>query len=70
MKNIIATMSIMLVIAACNNHKTVQHKVTADTLSKKTAVTHYTCTMHPNIVTTTPGTCPKCGMDLVEKEEK
>ncbi len=27
----------------------------------------YTCPMHPEVVTGTPGKCPKCGMDLVQK---
>ena len=27
----------------------------------------YTCPMHPEVVTSTPGKCPKCGMDLVQK---
>jgi hypothetical protein len=27
----------------------------------------YTCPMHPEVVTTTPGKCPKCGMDLTQK---
>ncbi len=27
----------------------------------------YTCPMHPQIVRDTPGTCPICGMDLVQK---
>jgi hypothetical protein len=28
----------------------------------------YTCPMDPEVVTSTPGKCPKCGMDLVEKK--
>ncbi|WP_184187564.1 multicopper oxidase domain-containing protein [Chryseobacterium defluvii] len=28
----------------------------------------YTCPMHPEIISDHPGKCPKCGMDLVEKE--
>jgi Cu(I)/Ag(I) efflux system membrane fusion protein len=31
-------------------------------------VTRWTCPMHPQIVEEEPGTCPICGMDLVEKE--
>ncbi|MCL7750632.1 efflux RND transporter periplasmic adaptor subunit [Guyparkeria hydrothermalis] len=31
-------------------------------------VTRYTCPMHPQIVEEEPGSCPICGMDLVEKE--
>jgi len=27
----------------------------------------YTCSMHPDVVSSTPGKCPKCGMDLVQK---
>ncbi len=27
--------------------------------------TRYNCTMHPEIVSDTPGKCPKCGMTLV-----
>ena len=27
----------------------------------------YTCPMHPDVVVNTPGKCPQCGMDLVEK---
>ena len=29
----------------------------------------YTCPMHPEVVSDTPGRCPHCGMKLVEKEE-
>lgn len=27
--------------------------------------TYYTCSMHPDVVSTKPGKCPKCGMDLM-----
>ena len=30
----------------------------------------YTCPMHPEIVSDTPGRCPKCGMALVVKDEQ
>ncbi len=28
----------------------------------------YVCTMHPEIGADKPGTCSKCGMDLVERD--
>jgi predicted Zn-ribbon and HTH transcriptional regulator len=28
-------------------------------------IVQYTCPMHPEIITTKPGKCPKCGMTLV-----
>ena len=31
------------------------------------AAEHYTCPMHPEVQQATPGKCPKCGMDLVQK---
>jgi hypothetical protein len=30
---------------------------------------HYTCPMHPEVVSDTPGICPKCKMDLVPQDE-
>lgn len=27
----------------------------------------YTCPMHPEVILGKEGSCPKCGMDLVEK---
>ncbi|WP_227662954.1 heavy metal-binding domain-containing protein [Marinobacter daqiaonensis] len=33
------------------------------------AETEYTCPMHPEIVRDEPGSCPKCGMDLVARED-
>ncbi|WP_291897122.1 multicopper oxidase domain-containing protein [Chryseobacterium sp.] len=33
------------------------------------AQTIYTCPMHPEVVSDKPGKCPKCGMDLIEKED-
>ena len=40
--------------------------VVADTAAHSSTV--YTCPMHPEVVKTDPGNCPKCGMKLVEKQ--
>lgn len=29
----------------------------------------YTCPMHPEVVSDTPGRCPHCGMKLIEREK-
>ena len=34
-----------------------------NTEAKKT----YTCSMHPEVISDKPGKCPKCGMELIEK---
>ena len=35
-----------------------------------TVKTVYTCTMHPEVISDKPGSCPKCGMKLVAKKVK
>lgn len=43
----------------------------ADTTSNNMmAKAQYTCTMHPEVVKDEPGKCPKCGMELVKKEDE
>ena len=34
----------------------------------KSSTMQYTCGMHPDVVQTSPGKCPKCGMALMEKQ--
>src|SRR3990172_887755 len=33
-------------------------------------VKKYLCPMHPDVVSSLPGSCPKCGMDLIEVQAK
>ncbi|MBW6500339.1 MAG: hypothetical protein K0B05_03000 [Bacteroidales bacterium] len=35
---------------------------------KEIAKVQYTCPMHPEVIIDKPGSCPICGMDLVEKK--
>ncbi|MBI5463774.1 MAG: hypothetical protein HY966_02320 [Ignavibacteriales bacterium] len=44
-----------------------QHKHTHMNQPKDTVMTTYSCPMHPNIKSDKPGTCTKCGMDLVAR---
>lgn len=38
-------------------------------LSDSSDTKAYTCPMHPEVISDKPGQCPKCGMDLVKKED-
>lgn len=40
----------------------------AQTKEKSDEADYYTCVMHPQIHSPTPGNCPICGMKLVKKE--
>lgn len=46
----------------------VQSVPKAETKTKSEAQTIYTCPMHPEVISEKAGKCPKCGMELVEKE--
>jgi uncharacterized protein with PIN domain len=62
--------SMMLLGFAVTQAQTKTADSTAKTVQVK-AVVHYTCPMHPEVITTKPGKCPKCGMTLVKvKTEK
>lgn len=43
-----------------------QNKIVSDSSIHDTII--YTCPMHPEIQFNQPGTCPKCGMALVQKK--
>jgi hypothetical protein len=42
-------------------------KMDSTSQEKMTEVT-YSCPMHPDVIAHEPGKCPKCGMDLVKKD--
>lgn len=44
---------------------TVAHSQKPETTNQKPGTEFYTCPMDPEITSKEPGTCPKCGMDLV-----
>ncbi|MBS1650629.1 MAG: hypothetical protein JSU07_01340 [Bacteroidetes bacterium] len=55
------------VITSCGNKTSEEKKENVAATTTSEAKT-YTCPMHPEVISDKPGTCPKCGMDLVEKE--
>ncbi|MFD0763668.1 heavy metal-binding domain-containing protein [Mucilaginibacter lutimaris] len=63
---IILAVAASLGFAACNSLATKDAKATEDAKPKG----KYYCTMHPEITSDKPGTCSKCGMDLVERDTK
>ena len=69
MKNYITILLLALfsLLTACNDRHP-QKKINTAEQKKPKIVKHYTCTMHPGVITDKPGVCPKCGMELVLKE--
>ena len=63
---------IILVFAACSGTSTKENGTSAsssiDSTKLMNASVKYTCTMHPEVISDTPGACPKCGMTMVKKE--
>ena len=65
----------VLLVTACSNESDEMTGMT-DGMKKETAIDHakkhldpkYVCPMHPQIVRDEEGSCPICGMDLVQKE--
>ena len=43
-------------------------KVTPFSGQQQTVI--FTCPMHPEVIRDKPGSCPKCGMDLVKSDAK
>ena len=66
MKTIIMAIAVLL---AANTATFAQAKTTK-TPKHKTAATKYTCEMHPDVVMSKPGKCPKCGMTLTKMKSK
>jgi hypothetical protein len=61
----ISIFCLILTLAACSPSPPKQGNTTTPAGQQKA---NYTCTMHPDVKLDKPGTCPKCGMDLVEVE--
>jgi len=62
MKNLIIVLSVFLAVSTIATAQTTT-KSSKEALRKIT----YTCSMHPEIISSKKGKCPKCGMKLIEK---
>lgn len=65
MKKIFLFIAIAIVSIAAIACESTEKKNTEDTHQVSGEV--YTCPMHPEVISDKPGSCPKCGMDLVKK---
>ncbi|NNF97731.1 MAG: efflux RND transporter periplasmic adaptor subunit [Halobacteria archaeon] len=73
-KVVITTILLSLTVAACGDKQGSPTMVSGE--KQETAIEHaqkhldpkYICPMHPQIVRDVPGSCPICGMDLVQVE--
>lgn len=62
-----------IVFAACSGSSTNEQRKDAaslampatDSSGKMMSSVKYTCKMHPQVISDTPGHCPKCGMEMV-----
>lgn len=46
------------------------HGMTEAAEAEAEAAEVYACPMHPEVTSSTPGKCPKCGMDLVQRRKE
>lgn len=67
MKTIIMAIAVLL---AANTATFAQGKTTKAPKHKTTKTVKYTCEMHPDVVMSKPGKCPKCGMKLTKMTGK
>jgi len=58
----LALIAATMLLGSCGN------KTEAEKTDQISTSGQYTCPMHPEVVSDKPGTCSKCGMDLVKKE--
>ena len=65
---VIALFAAIGLTTACGGQTDAKKNTATDGKNHKIAK-QYTCTMDPDVLKDKPGICPKCGMQLVEKEK-
>jgi hypothetical protein len=63
---LISIAMVMLIAFGCKGQTSNVNSTTSEPDAKM--VVYYTCEMHPEVHSDKPGTCPKCGMELIQKE--
>ncbi len=69
MKKIII-MAIAILLAGTAGFAQVKQGTAHKHQHKSIMAKRYTCTMHPEVVKSKPGKCPKCGMKLIAMKAK
>jgi nitrous oxide reductase accessory protein NosL len=64
---VVGILAFFTITAGCSSQTDAKKATSADGKTHK-ITKQYTCTMHPDVLKNKPGVCPKCGMDLVEKD--
>jgi hypothetical protein len=68
MKKVIAALA--LCIAVSGAAPSYAFSPAAKKTKKHATATKFTCSMHPEVVKSKPGKCPKCGMALIPMKPK
>jgi hypothetical protein len=73
MKKILVIITILFLAStafiSCQHNKDSHQHDDATMVGSDSTNMSYTCPMHPDVVNNEPGKCPKCGMDLVKKDD-
>jgi uncharacterized lipoprotein NlpE involved in copper resistance len=64
---IISAISVTLILVSCGNKEKKENSTEQATATSEKV--QYTCSMHPEVISDKPSSCPKCGMDLIVKEK-
>jgi Cu(I)/Ag(I) efflux system membrane fusion protein len=68
MKKLFLMLSMVVFILAVSCKTGSSDAQKQSTMQESATQVYYTCTMHPEVHSDQPGTCPICGMELVKKE--
>ena len=63
----LCVISLTLILTSCGSAEK-KESTSPEQSGAATEKVQYTCSMDPDVITDKPGSCPKCGMDLIVKE--
>jgi Cu(I)/Ag(I) efflux system membrane fusion protein len=69
MKKLSALIICAMLAISFTNCRSKESSQSTENANEETADVVYTCSMHPDVASKTPGKCPVCGMDLEKKQK-